>query len=920
MPNELLIKIDDARVFGDYDQGVPLALDALKEKAFAASDIAFINLRLADMLNEMSHETALKFGYEDRRKSAVQYANKAIKLFPNTEEYADRIGDAYVAWGVALWFQESEGPNTAKKKFLKASEFFSPETEVGARKYINTHHCMGLCEHSLGNLSVAATHYERVLPITLDKGFDDALLNTRRCLANVYGDECRLEAAAKLLDLIEEDTGSDFASQIQWLNARVLVAVENGEFQYAHKLYDKIHDLFSTEKTASPELGAALTNAATFKLQNGYPSQANAILNLANSMDKKNAPVAFRIGLAKTNAAFAFVEGYLEETKEFLQAAKDIAKNDLNNNEEKFFELLILDVETRTSVTERKQWASSVIQEVDLETAYKEKDLLKGQRLLALALAGEIMIEQGNYNEAELKQLLIIGFRACCARTSNDNIWQFYSLLSNVFSTQGKRFASAFFGKLAIEAIHKLAKPVPLRSLQRDAILKRRRRPFDRTQKLLSQLGRFNEAQNIRDLFRKDLALNTGPIRRHLQSSEAELKYSSLETELKFKLDQIRDNLAIQFNDIDMRTGLPVTDEFNGLLTECDEFFSQLWNFKEPKRITLKYNKTKNALLKQKEGQLSFLEDGQKVYCQLATKNGVQSEIMHSDFGQISSLISSLNYALINEKPSWRKTAEKLSDILLKPIADKLRILSSLKIYVSGAFSQIPFCALPLDGKLLVETHEITYQLALEDSQNKNRLIDSNVYILGAGLTEKVKDIPFLSSVETELQDIANKFANCTCLKGSDFTIEKFKDVLENDPTIVHLSTHFQLHPGSLEESYLVFSSGERLHFSRLSGDDFNWQDVDLLFLSACETATGDWSEHGLDTVPTLFRRLGVRQVIGTLWPVFDTSTCHFVREFYEYISKGRSSSQALQETQYASMSGPLFNHPVHWAAFKSFE
>ena len=72
--------------------------------------------------------------------------------------------------------------------------------------------------------------------------------------------------------------------------------------------------------------------------------------------------------------------------------------------------------------------------------------------------------------------------------------------------------------------------------------------------------------------------------------------------------------------------------------------------------------------------------------------------------------------------------------------------------------------------------------------------------------------------------------------------------------------------------------------------------DVELVFLSACETAVGPSRfAEGLPGMQRAFLRAGSRAVIATLWPVEDIYASEFAADFYRRYFGGMRASQALE-------------------------
>jgi CHAT domain-containing protein/tetratricopeptide (TPR) repeat protein len=104
--------------------------------------------------------------------------------------------------------------------------------------------------------------------------------------------------------------------------------------------------------------------------------------------------------------------------------------------------------------------------------------------------------------------------------------------------------------------------------------------------------------------------------------------------------------------------------------------------------------------------------------------------------------------------------------------------------------------------------------------------------------------------------------------------------------------------------------------------------DANLVFLSACDTATGINSEElvrstggeelgsSLEGLVRAFLSANARAVVATYWEASDSpSTQLLVRTFY---ANGRSSSisAALRQAQMAVISNPVYSHPFFWAPF----
>lgn len=72
------------------------------------------------------------------------------------------------------------------------------------------------------------------------------------------------------------------------------------------------------------------------------------------------------------------------------------------------------------------------------------------------------------------------------------------------------------------------------------------------------------------------------------------------------------------------------------------------------------------------------------------------------------------------------------------------------------------------------------------------------------------------------------------------FTTEAFSKLLSADPAVVHVASHFKFTPGNETDSYLLLGNGTALTLEDFRNNRYSLKRVDLLTLSACQTAIGD--------------------------------------------------------------------------------
>lgn len=93
---------------------------------------------------------------------------------------------------------------------------------------------------------------------------------------------------------------------------------------------------------------------------------------------------------------------------------------------------------------------------------------------------------------------------------------------------------------------------------------------------------------------------------------------------------------------------------------------------------------------------------------------------------------------------------------------------------------------------------------------------------------------------------------------------------------------------------------------------------VDLIVLSACQTALGETNSDGVFGLQRGFKKAGAHTLVMSLWKVDDEATQILMTDFYKNIASGQkmhdafvSAQKHLKETQNGK-----FSDPYYWAAF----
>ncbi|HEX4951366.1 MAG TPA: CHAT domain-containing tetratricopeptide repeat protein [Blastocatellia bacterium] len=272
---------------------------------------------------------------------------------------------------------------------------------------------------------------------------------------------------------------------------------------------------------------------------------------------------------------------------------------------------------------------------------------------------------------------------------------------------------------------------------------------------------------------------------------------------------------------------------------------------------------------------------------------------------------------LQNPKLDPRPAAEELYKILFAPLAKDLEQMKAKTLMWSldGVLRYVPIAAL-YDGKqYLVER----FQHVMFTNESKARMKDAvskNWHALGLGVTRSFGDkIPALPAVAEEMRSIINDSGTGkgvlpgTIKLDEQFTQEAMMTGLRARPPVVHVASHFQFQPGSEMDSALLLGDGKFLSLAQINVMATPFSGVELLTLSACNTATSGSNANGkeVEGFGMLAQRKGAKAVVASLWPVADRTTRLLMEEFY----RGREArkltkGEALRQAQGKLLRGEL--------------
>ncbi|MBE9066868.1 CHAT domain-containing protein [Leptolyngbya cf. ectocarpi LEGE 11479] len=265
--------------------------------------------------------------------------------------------------------------------------------------------------------------------------------------------------------------------------------------------------------------------------------------------------------------------------------------------------------------------------------------------------------------------------------------------------------------------------------------------------------------------------------------------------------------------------------------------------------------------------------------------------------------------------------AGQVYDWLIRPIEKDLADTDTkmLAFVLDGALRNVPMSVLydRERSQYLIEQYAIalTPGLQLIDPQPIAR---RQVKALVAGISEARPDFSQLPNVSIEIQAIQAAVPS-DVLENEDFLKDRFAEKLTTLPfPVVHLATHGEF-SSNLDETY-VLAWDKKINANELSsmlqtGEISRDETIELLILSACETATGD--DRAALGLAGIAVRSGARSTLATLWQVNDEGTARLMSDFYQKLSDtSLTKAEILQKVQINLLKNPTYQHPYFWAPF----
>jgi len=833
------------------------------------------------------------------KQKALEFYNQAL---PINLEASDRDGEAITLNNIGLVYHSLGDADKALKFYNQALPLRrAVRDRSGEATTLNN---IGSVYESLGEIQKALEFFDQALPIYRalgDRGGEAGTLNNIGAVYYSLGQKWKALEYFKLALAIHEAAG-DRAGRAVTLNNIGLIYHSLGFNQKTLEFCTKALRISravgdrSSEARALNNLGTLYAGGGWDIVVGGNEARRPSSNIFAGNVDRGQPPI---------------VDMSYEVRRTVIRARGD------NRKALKFY---LRALALRRAVGDRRGEAVSLN---NIGIVYKNL----GQRPKALEF----------YNQARLLAgaLRIRGFEA--------------TTLQNLMVFWGKENPSLaiFFGKQAVNVLQELRSVITsLDTELQQTFLRSKEQTYRDLAGLLISQGRLAEAQQVFGLLKEEEYFEF--VRRDSGNASltgARISFTSAEAKLKKQFSEIAASIA------------GIGSQHGALLAIKQRSPEQDKRLSEAEANLEIANQAYQKFLDQLQVELKGATGGVNDVTALRESRGLQDTLRELDAIALYTIVSREMYNVILITPDVEKAFEyKISEaeinrkifefrqVLQNPAADPLPLAQELyRIFIGpelgrdisqtgkqtivwsldGVLRYLPMAALHDGKRYLVESYRnVIITLASRDRLKDPVSLKWQALGLGVSKGEVVtigsnpEIFPPLRGVPEELAGIVRDETKGvgqtgvlpgTVLLDEGFTAEAMKTRLrlrgnEQPFKLVHIASHFRFQPGDETKSFLLMGGGKTLTLAELKSMSQIFSRVELLTLSACNTAVGGAGAEGkeVEGFAVLAQRQGAEAIIASLWPVSDMSTSQLMRQFYRLRDEhpGMSKAEAMRQAQ----------------------
>ena len=543
---------------------------------------------------------------------------------------------------------------------------------------------------------------------------------------------------------------------------------------------------------------------------------------------------------------------------------------------------------------------------------------------------------------AEMETLVQRGLHDSSAIHTPEYLWRFQNAYSTIMRQRGQYSGAVYFGKQAVNTIQTLRGNLTAfdRESQRLYLTDEKSAVYRGLADLMIEEGRLSEAQQVLAMLKEeeffDFIRRDGkedPRATRPTFTGAEEPWTKRQAEFGSRAAA----LGAQRDELERKRKPGITAAEEGELKRIDaelgavrksfvvfldDLLKEMNQLDDKRRAQVEARQLDVERVEQYQDDLRALGHGavllhyvvlpDKVRIILSTANAQTGYSSAIEQAALNQKIQAFREALQYPREDPRPVGRELFQVLLGPLAADLKRMKAQTLILSldGVLRYVPFAALHDGERYLIQDYRITMVTQAADVRLAAAPSGAPGRFAGLGLTQQVPGFDPLPAVKEELESILKtERMQGEIYLDEAFTAERMKQALATRVAFLHVASHFVFKPGTETESFLLLGDKSRLSLRDLRVAGFNFRGVELLTLSACETAVGGGSDANgreVEGLGVMAQQRGARAVLATLWPVADASTGVLMQHFYR-LRVGQvdmTKAEALRQAQVALLTG----------------
>ncbi|MCP2731777.1 CHAT domain-containing protein [Limnofasciculus baicalensis] len=268
----------------------------------------------------------------------------------------------------------------------------------------------------------------------------------------------------------------------------------------------------------------------------------------------------------------------------------------------------------------------------------------------------------------------------------------------------------------------------------------------------------------------------------------------------------------------------------------------------------------------------------------------------------------------------FNQLAQEIYGWILQPLEESLKKsdeVETLVFVLDGELRNIPMAVL-YDGQeyLVQKDYSLAIAPSLQLIKPKPRSETTKVLLGGIEKypSEGKFSFPNLKIEQEQLQPIQKEVAASEILLNTDFTKKNLQTQLQfNNFSTIHLATHGQF-SSNPEETFIV-GYNELIKANDLQElIQSSSTRIELLVLSACETAQGD--NRAILGLAGLTVQSGAGSTISTLWKAPTVPTNQLVVQLYQELKNPQTSAAKALHLAQKALFDIYLDSPYNWASY----